>query len=87
MSSTVLTTEQIRALIAKGKLKDTTTQLQGITPDKVLGDLPGRMAQLEAKGEGFDPQPLTESVVALQKEMEEIKKKSVSAPGKARKKG
>ena len=71
----------------EGKLKDTTTQLQGITPDKVLGDLPGRMAQLEAKGEGFDPQPWTESVVALQKEMEEIKKKSVPAPGKARKKG
>lgn len=70
----------------EGKLKETSAQLQGITPDKVLGDLPNRMAQLEAKGDGFDPQPLTASVEALQKEMEEMKKKSAAAPGKTRKK-
>lgn len=70
----------------EGKLKDTAAQLQGLSPEKILGDLPSRMSQLEAKGDGFDPQPLTASVEALQKEMEEMKKKSAAAPGKARKK-
>lgn len=69
----------------EGKLKETTAQLQGLAPEKILGDLPNRISQLEAKGDGFDPQPLTASVDALQKEMEEMKKKSAASPGKARK--
>lgn len=85
-STQALTEVKTNMANLEGKLKDTTSQLQGITPDKVLGDLPSRMAQLEAKGDGFDPQPLAASVEALQKEMEEIKKKSAVAPGKARKK-
>jgi len=69
----------------EGKLKETTAHLQGLSPEKILGDLPNRISQLEAKGDGFDPQPLTASVEALQKEIDEMKKKSTATPGKARK--
>ena len=71
--------ETITAL--EGKISDTAQKLQAITPDKMLGDLPVRLEKLEQQGEdkGFDPQPLTESIQNLQKEMEEIKK-AQSAP-------
>ena len=85
-STQALTEVKTNMADLEGKLKDTSSQLQGITPDKVLGDLPSRIAQLEAKGDGFDPQPLASSIEALQKELDEIKKKNTPAPGKARKK-
>ena len=66
--------------------------MQDLTPDKLLGDLPGRLDKLEQQGKepGFDPQPLTESIQALQQEVEELRKKGSNKPqaagGKTRKK-
>ncbi len=78
--------ESVTAL--EGKISDTAQKLQAMTPEKVLGDLPARLEKLELQGEdkGFDPQPLTESIQNLQKELEEVKKAqsasvAKSAPG------
>ena len=80
--------DAVQASVAslEGRIDDTGRKLQDLTPDKILGDLPGRLAQIEQQGEApvFDPQPLTESIQTLQKEMEELKKKG--SGGKARKK-
>ena len=80
--------DAVQAAVAslEGRIDDTGRKLQDLTPDKILGDLPGRLAQIEQQGEApvFDPQPLTESIQTLQKEMEELKKKG--SGGKARKK-
>jgi hypothetical protein len=70
----------------EGKLNATAQQLQALTPDKILGDLPARLEKLEQQGEGFDPKPLTDSIETLQKEMDELKKKG-PANTKAKKKG
>ncbi len=86
-SGRILGTVQATVTTLEGKLGDTVQQLQAITPEKMLGDLPARLDRLEQKGEdkGFDPQPLTESIQTLQKEVEEIKKKNMgSAKAKKR---
>lgn len=69
----------------EGKINSTMQQVQSLSPEKVLGDLPTRLEKLEQQEGAFDPQPLTESVQQLQKELEEIKRKSSTA-SRARKK-
>ncbi len=86
-SGKALGTVQNSVATLEGKLSDTLQQLQAITPEKMLSDIPARLASLEQKGEvkGFDPQPLTESLQILQKEVEELKKKN-SGSTRAKKK-
>ena len=71
----------------EGKINDTVQQLQAITPEKMLGEIPARLEKLEQGGDekGFDPAPLTASIESLQKEMEELKKKNTGG-GKTKKK-
>ena len=86
--------DAVQATVAslEARIDDTSHKLQDLTPDKLLGDLPGRLDKLEQQGKepGFDPQPLTESIQALQQEVEELRKKGSNKPqaagGKARKK-
>jgi type II secretory pathway component PulC len=80
-SAKVLGTVQASVATLEGKLSDTVQQLQAITPEKMLGDIPARLASFEQKGEikEFDPQPLTESLHILQKEVEELKKKNTGS--------
>ena len=75
-SGKILGTVQATVTTLEGKLGDTVQQLQALTPEKILGDIPARLDKLEQPVTGFDPQPLTESIQTLQKELEEIKKKS-----------
>jgi hypothetical protein len=75
-SGKILGTVQATVTTLESKLGDTVQQLQTLTPEKILGDIPVRLDKLEQPVEGFDPQPLTESIQALQKEVEEIKKKN-----------
>ena len=77
----VLGSVQDSVAALEGKLGNTVQQLQAITPEKMLGDIPNRLASLEQKGESkeFDPQPLTESLQTLQKEVEELKKKNTGS--------
>lgn len=75
-SGKILGTVQATVTTLESKLGDTVQQLQALTPEKILGDIPARLDKLEQPGEGFDPQPLTESIQTLQKEVEEIKKKN-----------
>ena len=86
-SGKALGTVQNSVVILEGKLSDTVQQLQAITPEKMLGDIPARLASLEQKGEvkEFDPQPLAESLQSLQKEVDELKKKNTGST-KAKKK-
>ena len=86
-SGKILGTVQETVTTMEGKLSDTVQQLQAITPAKMLGDIPNRLESLEQKGEApeFDPQPLTESLQTLQKEVEELKKKNTGST-KAKKK-
>jgi type II secretory pathway component PulC len=86
-SGKILGTVQEMVATLGTKLSDTVQQLQAITPEKMLGDIPARLGTLEQKGEapGFDPQPLTESLQTLQKEVEELKKKN-TGNAKTRKK-
>jgi hypothetical protein len=68
----------------EARVNDTMQQLQALTPEKVLGDLPGRLQKIEQSADsGFDPKPLVETVAGLQKELDELKKKS---PAKTKKK-
>ncbi len=80
-SGKILETVQESVATLEGKLGNTVQQLQAITPEKMLGDLPARLEKLEQKVEepGFDPQPLAESLETLQKEVAEMKKKPVSS--------
>ena len=86
--------DAVQATVAslEARIDDTSHKLQDLTPDKLLGDLPGRLDKLEQQGKepGFDPQPLTESIQTLQQEVEELRKKGSNKPqaagGKARKK-
>jgi predicted nucleic acid-binding Zn-ribbon protein len=80
-SSKVLGTVQASVATLEGKISATVQQLQAITPEKMVGDIPSRLASLEQKGEvkEFDPQPLTESLQILQKEVEELKKKNTGS--------
>jgi len=87
-SGKILGTVQNTVATLEGKLSDTVQKLQTITPETMLGDIPARLQSLEQKGDdkGFDPQPLTETLQTLQKEVEELKKKNTGGGGKARKK-
>ena len=86
--------DAVQATVAslEARIDDTAHKLQDLTPDTLLGDLPGRLDKLEQQGKepGFDPQPLTESIQALQQEVEELRKKGSNKPqaagGKTRKK-
>jgi len=87
-SGKVLGTVQSAVVTLEGQLSDTVQKLQAMTPEAMLGDIPARLQSLEQQGDdkGFDPQPLTETLQALQKEMEELKKKNTGGGAKARKK-
>ena len=87
-SGKILGTVQNTVATLEGKLSDTVQKLQTITPETMLGDIPARLQSLEQKGDdkGFDPQPLTETLQTLQKEVEELKKRNTGGGGKARKK-
>lgn len=84
----VLATVQAAVAGLEGQLGDTVQKLQAITPEAILGDLPARLQGLEQQGAAlvFDPQPLTDSLQTLQKEVEELKKKNTPGGAKARKK-
>jgi len=86
-SGKVLGTVQENVITLEGKINDTVQQLQAITPEKILGDIPARLDKLEQPKDQpvFDPAPLTASIENLHKEMEELKKKSTGG-GKAKKK-
>ena len=86
-SGKVLGTVQENVALLEGKISTTIQQLQAMTPEKILGDIPARLGKLEQSGDdpGFDPAPLTASIESLQKEMEELKKKNTGG-GKAKKK-
>lgn len=86
-SGKVLGTVQENVTTLEGKINETVQQLQAITPEKMLGDIPARLDKLEQPKDQpvFDPAPLTASIENLHKEMEELKKKSTGG-GKARKK-
>ena len=60
-SSKVLGTVQDSVATLEGKLSNPVQQLQAFTPEKMLGDIPARLASLEQKEDvkEFDPQPLT----------------------------
>jgi hypothetical protein len=86
-SGKVLGTVQENVATLEGKISDTVQKLEAITPEKMLGSIPARLEKLEQGSDekGFDPAPLTASVESLQKEMEELKKKSTGG-GRAKKK-
>jgi hypothetical protein len=86
-SGKVLGTVQENVATLEDKINTTVQQLQAITPEKMLGDLPARLEKLEQSGDdqAFDPTPLTASIESLHKEMEELKKKNPGG-GKAKKK-
>ena len=74
--------ETLSALEAK--VNAVAQQVQALTPDKMLGDIPARLEKIEqADDPGFDPQPLTESIASLQKEIEALKKKGQRTKKKA----
>jgi len=89
-SGKTLETVQAQVASLEGKIGETVQQLQGITPDKILGDIPARLQQLEQPKEqqpAFDPAPLNASIENLLMEIEELKKrKSSSSPAKTKKK-
>ena len=89
-SGQTLATVQAQVAALEGKINGTAQQLQGITPEKMLGDIPARLQKLEQPKDEqppFDPAPLAASIENLQMEMEELKKrKSPAAPVKAKKK-
>jgi hypothetical protein len=85
-----LATVQTQVAALEGEINGTVRQLQGITPEKMLGDIPARLQKLEQPKEErppFDPAPLIASIENLRMEMDELKKrKSSTAPAKAKKK-
>ncbi len=83
-SGQMLGTVKDHVATLEGKLNATVQQLQAITPEKFLGDVPARLEKLEQRGE-FDPKPLTDSIEALHNELEGLKKKGTSS-AKAKKK-
>jgi hypothetical protein len=69
------------------KINASVNKLEGLSADKILGDLPARLEQLEQQDNSFDPQPLTEALESLKTEMEEVKKKGATkTPARSRKK-
>ncbi|MCL1979968.1 MAG: hypothetical protein FWG62_02695 [Proteobacteria bacterium] len=89
-SGKTLAAVQAQVTTLEGKISETGQQLQGITPEKMLGDIPARLQKLEqpkAEQPAFDPAPLTASIENLQMEIEELKKKKgPAAPAKTKKK-
>ncbi|WP_310600069.1 hypothetical protein [Desulfobulbus sp.] len=89
-SGKTLETVQTQVATLEGKIGETVQQLQGITPEKMLGDIPARLQKLEQPKEeqaAFDPAPLTATIENLQMEVEELKKrKSPGGPAKSKKK-
>ena len=85
-SGKTLETVQAQVATLEGKIGETAQQMQAITPEKMLGDIPARLQQLEQpKGQqpASDPAPLTASSESLQVEGEVLKKrKSSSSPAK-----
>ncbi|WP_028317587.1 hypothetical protein [Desulfobulbus elongatus] len=76
---------QAQVATLEGKINETVQQLQGITPEKMLGDIPDRLQKLEQPKDeqpSFDPAPLTASIESLQMEVEELKKRK--SPGGTR---
>ncbi len=69
--------ESVAAL--QGKMDATAQQVQALSPEKILGDLPGRLSAVEGsvaqQGQEtvFDPQPLHDSIEDLRKEVAELK--------------
>lgn len=62
-------------------LTATTQQIQSLSPEKILGDLPERLGKIEkaVEAQTFDPEPLQASVQALQEDIESLKKKGQPA--------
>jgi hypothetical protein len=89
-SGQVLTEVKDQVANLEGKLNESASKLEGLHPDKILGDIPTRLEKLEQQDNGFDPQPLTEAIDALKTEMEEVKKtgaaKTTKSPARSRKK-
>ncbi|MGD9947108.1 MAG: hypothetical protein AB7U29_01365 [Desulfobulbus sp.] len=69
---------QVAAL--ESKLNDTVAKLDGLSPEKILGDLPTRLEKLEQQDNGFDPQPLTEAIESLKTEVEAVKNAATKRP-------
>ena len=59
--------------VLETKLNETVSKLDGLSPEKILGDIPARLEKLEQQDNSFDPQPLTEAIEALKSEVEEVK--------------
>ena len=90
-SGQALTEVRTQVASLENKLKESVSKLEGLSPDKILGDIPARLEKLEQQDDGFDPQPLTEAIDALKTEMEEVKKKGTTkttakSPARSRKK-
>ena len=85
-SGKLLGTVQENVATLEGKINDTVQQLQTITPERMLGDIPARLEKLEQPKDepAFDPAPLTASIENLHQEVEALKKRNVG--GKAKKK-
>ena len=86
-SGKALGTVQENMSALEGKVNQTLQQVNAITPEKILGDIPARLQKLEVKGDepGFDPAPLATSIETLQQEVEALKKKGATG-SKAKKK-
>ncbi len=80
-SGKILGSVQESVATLEGKLGDTVQQVQTITPEKILGDIPARLDKLEQSGQdqGFDPQSLTDSIQSLKKEVEGLRKKPTTS--------
>lgn len=86
-SGKALGTVQENMTALENKVNQTLQQVNTITPENILGDIPARLQKLEASGDepGFDPAPLATSIEALQQEVEALKKKGATG-SKAKKK-
>lgn len=76
---------QADAAALKEKVSHTLQQINTITPEKILGDIPERLQHLEAKEDTpqFDPAPVISSIEALETAVEELKKQKTPAKARA----
>lgn len=83
-SGKTLETVQENVATLEGKINDTVQQLQTITPERMLGDIPARLKKLEQPKDepGFDPAPLNASIENLHQEVEALKKRNVGSKAK-----
>lgn len=58
------------------KITETTQQVQALSKETLLGDLPARLETLEQDKPSFDPQPLNESVTNLSAQVAGLEEKS-----------